>query len=189
MTSTLLTPVKWSVNDYHQMIASGLLRDRRVELLDGDIVEMPPVEPPHEGVGDAAIEHLRERLGRQVLIRGGKAVTLPTSEPLPDIAVVERRGYSDHHPYPENIYLLIEIANSKPARDIEVKRLTYAKAGIPEYWVFDLEKDELRVFRDIQGAGDTADYRLDITWEEDIIEIQAFPDVTLSVAAMKQLIA
>jgi Uma2 family endonuclease len=188
MTSALLTPVKWTVDEYHQMIASGLLRDRRVELLNGDVVEMAPVEPPHEGMSDAAIEHLRDRLGRRVLVRAGKAVTLPTSEPLPDIAVVERRDYSDHHPYPENIYLLIEIANSRPERDLEVKRPVYARAGIAEYWVFDLLHDELRVFRDVMSTGDGADYQTDITWQDDLISMQAFPDVALSVAAMKRLV-
>ncbi|MDB9529309.1 Uma2 family endonuclease [Oscillatoria sp. CS-180] len=184
MTSTLLTPVKWSVDDYHKMIAAGLLRDRRVELLNGDIVEMAPVEPAHEGMGDAATEHLREQLGYQVLVRAGKAVTLPTSEPLPDIAVVERRDYADHHPYPDNIYLLIEIANSRPERDTEVKRPTYASAGIREYWVFNLDKDELRVFRDAADG----DYQTDITWQDDAISIQAFPEVILSVNAMKRLV-
>ncbi|MEM6426789.1 MAG: Uma2 family endonuclease, partial [Cyanobacteria bacterium P01_D01_bin.128] len=167
------------------MVTAGFLDDYRVELLDGDIVEMPPVEPPHEGVGDAAIEHLRDRLGGRVLIRGGKAITLPTSEPLPDIAVVERRNYTDHHPYPENIYLLIEIANSRPERDTEGKRPIYARAGITEYWVFDLVNDELRVFRDALDG----DYQRDITWESDTIQMQAFPDVVLSVAAMRRLIA
>jgi Uma2 family endonuclease len=183
MTSTLLAPIKWTVDEYHQMIAAGVLRDRRVELLSGDVVEMAPVEPPHEGVSDAAIEHLRERLGRRVLVRAGKAVTLPVSEPLPDIAVVQRRDYSDHHPYPDNIYLLIEIANSRPERDLEVKRPVYARAGIAEYWVFDLVKNELRIFRDVADG----DYQTDITWSEPTITLQAFPDVALSVAAMKRL--
>lgn len=183
MTSTLLTPVKWSLDDYHQMILAGVLRDRRVELIDGDIVEMAPVEPVHEGMGDAITEHLRERLGRRVLVRSGKAITLPTSEPIPDVAVVERRDYCDHHPYSENIFLLIEIANSRPARDLEVKRPIYASAGILEYWVFDLEKDELRVFRDIADG----DYQTDLTWQDDAIAPIAFPEVTLSVAAMRSL--
>lgn len=183
MTSTLLTPVKWSVDDYHQMIAAGLLSDRQVELLDGDIVKMTPVDPPHEERGDAVAEHLRECLGRRVLVREGKAITLPTSEPIPDVAVVERRSYGDHHPYPENIYLLIEIANSRPERDIDVKRPLYARAGIVEYWVFDLVNDEFRVFRDCANG----DYQTDITWTEPTITLQTFPDVVLSVAALQNL--
>lgn len=189
-TSTLLTPIKWSIDDYHQMIASGLLCDRRVELLDGDIVEMVPVEPLHDDVREELASYLRSVLSDRARVREATAVTLPNrSEPIPDISVVRPQRYRDRHPYVEDIYLLIEIANSRPVRDTEVKRLTYARAGIPEYWVFDLEKDDLRVFRDIQGAGDEADYQLDITWEEDMIEIQAFPDIALSATTMKQLIA
>ncbi|HEY9887809.1 MAG TPA: Uma2 family endonuclease [Candidatus Obscuribacterales bacterium] len=183
MAGTILTPVKWSLERYHQMAAAGVLEDYRVELLDGDIVEMTPVDPPHEERGDAVAEHLRQGLGRRVLVREGKAITLPTSEPIPDVAVVERRSYGDHHPYPENIYLLIEIANSRPERDIDVKRPIYARAGIVEYWVFDLVNDEFRVFR---GCAD-GDYQTDIPWTEPTITLQAFPDVVLSVSAMKQL--
>lgn len=133
---------RWSVDDYHRMIASGILDERRVELLDGVIVEMKPPEPIHEEMGDTAAEHLRERLGYQVRVREGKAITLsPASEPILDIAVVERHSYAERHPYPENIYWLIEIANSRSARDTEVKT----------------------------------------------IEIQAFPEITLSLKSMKTL--
>lgn len=154
MTQAINPPIntlpiaRWSVDEYHRMISAGLLIDRRVELLNGVIVEMPPVEPIHEGRGDNA---------------------------------------ADHHPYPENIYLLIEIANSRPARDLKIKRQIYAREGIREYWVMDLEKDELRVFRDIEGEGDAADYQADITWASDTIQIQTFPDVVLSLSAMKHL--
>lgn len=189
MVQTLehLSPIKWSVDDYHRMIAAGILRDRRVELLDGDIVAMSPVEPIHDDIGDELAAYLRAQLGKQAKIRECKGVTLPTSEPQPDIAVVENRRYGDHHPYPENIYLLIEIAKSRPTRDLETKRRIYARANICEYWVFDLEKQTLRVFRDIQGEGELADYRIDAAWQVDTIRIEAISDVALSATEMRQL--
>ena len=189
MVQTLekLIPIKWSVDDYHQMIAAGILCDRCVELLDGDIVAMSPVEPIHDDIGDELAAYLRAKLGERAKIRECKGVTLPTSEPQPDIAVVENRRYGEHHPYPENIYLLIEIAKSRPTRDLETKRKIYAKASICEYWVFDLEKQELRVFRDIQGEGETVDYQVDSAWMMDTICIEALNDVVLSATEMKQL--
>lgn len=183
---------KWSVDDYHQMIDIGLLRDRQVELLNGDIVEMSPVGSLHEGRGDNVADYLRERLGYRARIRGNKAVTLsPTSEPEPDIAVVEYRDYSDHHPYPENIYLLIEIAKTSLTYDLEVKRPAYARAGIQEYWVLDIVNQKLYVFHSLSGKGVTADYQveevLNLAAEAPIIRIQAFPDIELSVGKMQQL--
>lgn len=175
-----LIPIKWSVEDYHQMIAVGLLCDRRVELLEGDIVEMSPVEPIHDDIGDELAAYLRSKLSARAKIRECKAVTLPTSEPQPDIAIVENRRYGDHHPYPENIYLLIEIAKSRPARDLETKRQIYAKAGIQEYWVLNLAAQELRVFRDIVQAGGIPDYQIKAAWELQTISILAFPDIALS---------
>mgnify|MGYP001792047774 CR=1 FL=1 len=190
MTSTLLTPEKWSLDRYHQMIGEGRLEDCRVEMVEGDFVEMAPVEPLHDDVREELTSYLRSMLGDRARVREATAVTLPNqSEPIPDIAVVRPQRYRDRHPQVEDIYLLIEIANSRPARDTEVKRLIYARAGITDYWVFDLEKDELRVFRDVAGSGDGADYQTDITWQDDAISIQAFPEVVLSAVKMMQLIA
>lgn len=189
MVQTLeqLTPVRWSVDDYHQMVRAGILRDRRVELLEGNIVEMSPVEPIHDDLGDELAAYLRAKLGARAKIRECKAVTLPTSEPQPDIAVVENRRYGDHHPYPENIYLLIEIAKSRPARDLEVKRQIYARSGIVEYWVFNLEKQELKVFRDLQGDQGVADYRVDAAWTMDTLCIEAIDEIVLSAVELRRL--
>ena len=177
-----LTPAKWSVADYHEMIAAGVLCDRRVELLDGMITEMPPVDPIHEDMGDEFAIYLRSALGDRAKIRECKSITLPTSEPQPDIAIVENRRYRDHHPYPENIYLLIEIAKSKPARDLETKRKIYARAGIREYWVLDLKLGEFRVFREPVGDGADYDYQVDIIWEQETIQPLAFPQVAISIS-------
>ena len=183
-----LTPAKWTLDEYHQMISAELLIDRRVELLNGVIVEMPPLEPIHEYTEEELVAYLRPLLKGHAKVREAKAITLPDkgdgpSEPIPDISVVKDQRYRDRHPYPEDIYLLIEVANSQPARDLQAKRLIYAKAGIAECWVFDLQKQEMRVFRGIQDG----DYQSDVVWELDTITIQAFPDVTLSANTMKRL--
>lgn len=172
-----LKTVKWSVDDYHRMIRAGILQDRRVELLAGDIVEMVPVEPEHEDTGDMLAEYLRRMLGQQAKVRECKAITLSASEPQPDIAVVETRRYREHHPYPEQIYLLIEIAKSRPVRDVETKRKVYAAAGIQDYWVLNLQTQQLRVFRDIVDG----DYQSDQVWMSKTISPLCFPEVELSV--------
>ena len=102
---------------------------------------MAPIDPIHDDIQEELAEYLRRQLGNHAKVREAKAVTLlDNSEPIPDISIVRPQRYRDRHPYVEDIYLLIEIANSRPARDTKVKRSIYARAGIPKYWVFNLEK-------------------------------------------------
>jgi Uma2 family endonuclease len=143
MTSAIVT-VKWTIDDYHRLIEAGILSDRRVELLNGQIVEMPPEREPHAHLSSDAADYLREELR-------GKPITLPNqSEPEPDIAIVQDLGdtYLKHHPYPENIFWVIEYSNASLTKDLEVKSKTYAQAGIREYWVINLKRMELIIFQD-----------------------------------------
>jgi Uma2 family endonuclease len=171
---------KWTIDEYHRMIAAEILRDRRVELLKGEIVEMSPEGEPHAYCSDEAGEYLAKLLGERAKIRQAKPITLPNdSEPEPDIAIVQRLGrdYREHHPYPENIFWLIEYANSSLEKDLEIKSKIYAEVGIPEYWVVNLKKLHLVVFREpLEG-----DYATKLTLTAGIIQPLAFPDVSVSV--------
>ncbi|MFB8787498.1 MAG: Uma2 family endonuclease [Potamolinea sp.] len=143
---------KWRIDEYHSMITAGILSDRRVELLQGEIVEMPPEGEPHAYCSDEAGEYLSSNCWASApQVRQAKPITLPNdSEPEPDIAIVQRLGrdYREHHPYPENIFWLIEYANSSLEKDLERKSKIYAEAGISEYWVVNLKKLHLVVFRE-----------------------------------------
>ena len=172
-----LPTAKWSVEDYHRMIAAGILCDRHVELLEGDIVETTPTDPLHDGTGDAISDYLRDCFSTLARIREGKPITLLTSEPQPDIAIVERRDYRDHHPFVENIFLLIEIAKSRPVRDLKTKRPIYAQAGIQDYWVVNLQTDELTIFREPAEG----DYLMSEVLTDGEICPLAFPEMVLSV--------
>jgi Uma2 family endonuclease len=185
MTQTTERPplMKWGLDKYHELVKAGVLEDCRVELLNGDIVEMSPVDPVHDDTQEELVEYLRTKLGEKARVREAKAVTLPNdSEPIPDISVVKAQRYRDRHPYSEDVYLLIEIANSRPGRDLGPKRQVYAQAGIREYWVFNLAQQELKVFRDIQGD----DYQTELTWSAETICIQAFPEVELETAVLRE---
>ncbi len=175
-----LIAAKWTINDYHRMIAAGILCDRKVELLKGEIVEMPPEGEPHAYCSDEAGEYLSNLLGKRAKIRQAKPITLPNdSEPEPDIAIVQRLGrdYREHHPYPENIFWLIEYANSSLEKDLERKSKIYAEVGIPEYWVVNLKKSHLVVFREPLDG----DYATKFTLATGIIQPLAFPDVSVLV--------
>jgi Uma2 family endonuclease len=180
MSTTL---AKWTIDDYHRMIAAGILDNRRVELLRGEIVEMPPEGEPHAYFSSEAGEYLIQLLGNRATIRINKPITLPDdSEPEPDIAIAQRLGreYLQHHPYPENIFWLIEYSNSSLDKDLATKSQVYAQANIPEYWVVNLKTRQLIVLRDPQAG----EYVSQSIVTAGTIYPLAFPDVSVDVDAI-----
>jgi Uma2 family endonuclease len=172
---------KWTLDDYHRMIDVGLLDDRKVELLNGEIVEMSPEGLPHAYFSQEFGDYLKQALGDRATIRQGKPITIisSNSEPEPDLAIVQPLGreYLQHHPYPENIFWLIEFSNTSLAKDLTAKRNAYASANIQEYWVVDLKRRQLNVFRNpVDG-----DYRLERSLTDGEITPLAFPEMSVAV--------
>lgn len=176
------TTAKWTIENYHQMIAAGILADRRVELLNGEIVEMAPEGTPHAAYSQEAGDYLRSILGSRAKIREAKPITLlsTNSEPEPDIAIVAPHPiqvYLQHHPYPEDIFWLIEFSDSSLSKDLENKSQIYAAAEISEYWVINLKTLKLIVFRSpVDGV-----YESKATFETGTITPLAFPDLMISI--------
>jgi Uma2 family endonuclease len=176
----MITTMKWTLDDYHHIVDAGILDDRHVELLNGEIIEMAPEGTPHSYYGDEAAEYLRTLLQGQAKVREGRPITLPDhSEPEPDLAIVEPLGtvYLEHHPYPENIFWLIEFSDSSLTKDLEVKTKIYATAGIQEYWVVNLRQMKLVVFR----QPETGDYASKQTFTTGDMRSLAFPDISVSI--------
>jgi Uma2 family endonuclease len=182
------TAYKWSIDRYHQIIAAGILdeplveglRQRSVELLQGEIIVMSPEGESHAYYNTEVADYLRELLGNKVKIRDAKPITLPNdSEPAPDIAIVKPLGtaYLEHHPYPDDIFWLIEFANTTLKKDLGVKKKIYAAAGIPEYWVVNLQATELKIFRDLIDG----EYREELTLITGSIQPRSFPDTIVDV--------
>ncbi|MEL7050903.1 MAG: Uma2 family endonuclease [Cyanobacteria bacterium J06559_1] len=174
---------KWTLEDYHRMIESGVLDHRRVELIKGEIVEMAPEGEPHAYFVSESGEYLTDLLGKRAKVRYGNPITLPNhSEPEPDIAVVQRLGkeYFRHHPYPENIFWLIEYSDSSLKKDLHLKPQVYAEVGIPEYWVVDINQQSLIVFRFPENGR----YTSQTTYTEGNISPVTFPDLSVSVSAI-----
>ncbi len=175
-----LIAAKWSIDDYHQMVDSGLLDDRSVELINGEIIQMAPEGVGHSFYCKSTAKYLRVLFGDLVEIHEAHPITLPnSSEPEPDIAIVKTPAsrYRAHHPYPDDIFWLIEIANSTLIKDLGVKKELYAAAGIAEYWVMDLQKVELVVFCDLTADG----YQLENHLNSGTISSIAFPDLPVDI--------
>ena len=172
---------KWTLDDYHRMIEAGILSDRPVELLNGEIVTMPPEGPEHAFLGHSGGKYLERLLHERAEVRQGRPITLPNqSEPEPDLAIVKPLGvvYRDRHPYAEDIFWVVEFSRTSLAKDLDAKRQIYAAASIPEYWVVNLKAQAVVVFRD-PAAGD---YQSQQTFSDGSVQLVAFPDVSVSVA-------
>jgi Uma2 family endonuclease len=178
-----LIPAKITLEQYHRMVDAGIWTDRHVELLNGVVVEMPPEGPSHASDSSRTGELLIYILGQRAHVRFAKPITLPNhSEPEPDLAIVQRLDdyYRNHHPYAENIFWLVEYANSSLEKDLGVKADIYAAARISEYWVVNLQDNKLIVFRDpVNGKYQS---RQELT--SGSISPLAFPDVAIDVAQL-----
>ena len=148
---------RFTVDEYHRMIETGILGENdRVELIDGWIIEMSPIGPPHTTCVSLILAALQESLPDGWCVRGQGPLTLQTSEPEPDVAVVRGgiRDYRDHHPAGPEIALVIEVADTSLKFDRAEKRQQYATAEIPEYWIVNLADRCVEVHRDPAGGGE-----------------------------------
>ncbi|MGP1386588.1 MAG: Uma2 family endonuclease [Thainema sp.] len=173
------TLTKWSVADYHRMRDLGILDRRRCELIRGEIWDMAPEGEFHRFINDRGAEYLRRILQSKAKVFEAHPITLVKSEPQPDIAIVRLPDtrYLKHHPYPDEIYWLVEVADTTLTYDLNTKRQLYAQAGIQEYWVIDIAGRQLTVFRDLQNG----DFSTQITVKDGVIHPVAFPEVAIAV--------
>ena len=131
----MISITKWNVEDYHCMIDAGIIKDRQVELINGEIIDMSPEGPIHRFLNHRAVKYLRHLLGNLSEVMEAHPITLVNSEPEPDITIVRSPDtlYLNRHPYPEDIYWIIEIADSTIQKDLGTKKELYANSGIEEY--------------------------------------------------------
>jgi len=137
MTTLLLH--RWTINDYHHIVATGVLAEHRCELIRGEIIDMAPEGPEHAHRCETSARYLERLFGQGWWARQGKPITLSDSEPEPDIAIVREQDYSQRHPTPEDISLVVEYSFTTQVKDTGVKRDIYAEAGIANYIVVDLK--------------------------------------------------
>ncbi|MEA1049085.1 Uma2 family endonuclease [Lamprobacter modestohalophilus] len=148
------------VDAYHQMIHAGIFdEDDRVELIDGELRAMPPINPDHAGKNKRLNRLLSLRVGDRALVSVQDPLTLaPRSEPEPDLMLLRPRDdfYEGANPTPADVLLVIEICNSSLQYDREVKVPLYAAHRVPEVWLVDLQHRRLELYREPGSDG----YRL-----------------------------
>lgn len=140
---------RFTNDDFIEMSKAGLFADQRVILIDGEFIHTPPPIPPHDTALSLTDYALREmfRVGHYVRVQTGFPTDLE-SNPMPDLAVVtgSPRDYAAAHP--RVAILIVEVADTSLTMDTKTKPFLYAAAGVPEYWVIDVNTPELIVFRD-----------------------------------------
>lgn len=138
-----------SVEDYHLMGKVGILNEKGIELINGEIIEMSPIGSKHAAIVEKIKDLLVIFLHKKAIVRVQNPIfTNKFSEPEPDLAIVKFRTdyYIDHHPKPEETFLVIEIADSSLEYDREVKLPIYALAGIPEFWIINLKDKQIEIY-------------------------------------------
>lgn len=147
----------FTVEEYHRLAQAGILgEDDRVELLEGEIVEMAPIGSRHAACVKRAAALFHEHLGKEVIVSVQDPIHLSSySEPQPDLALLRPRPdfYASSHPGPGDVLLVVEVTETTASYDREVKTPIYARAGIPEVWLVDLERDRIEVFRQPSPQG------------------------------------
>ena len=173
----------WTRAEYHRIGEMGLLADRRVQLIRGQVIEMSPMKSRHATGIILMAEVFREILGLQGgSIRQQLPLVLNShSEPEPDLAVVSGspRDYAQAHP--TTALLVGEVSDSTLKFDQQTKSALYAEAGIPEYWILNLVDNQVEVYRDPSPEG----YQTRQVWgSQDLISSLINPDRRVSVSEL-----
>ena len=184
-TETNLELRLWTVEEYHRMTEAGIFApDERVELLNGRIIWMIAKGTAHRSAVGRIDRLLQDCLKNRALICVQDPVKLnDRSEPEPDISVVKIHplDYADHHPTPSEVYLIIEVADSSLKLDCETKAQAYSLAGIKDYWVLDVVKRELHIFRNPTENGYESQV---IIMESETVSPLEFPDLQIRLSDM-----
>ena len=147
---------RFSADDYQRMGQAGILRrEDRVELIDGEIIAMTPIGPRHCASVDRANRAFVTKAGDSAIVRVQGSVRLSFyTEPEPDLVLLRPRPdfYSSAHPGPADILLIVEIAQTSIDYDREVKSGVYARSGVPEYWLADLNENLLTCYSSPEGG-------------------------------------
>jgi Uma2 family endonuclease len=148
---------RFNTQEYYRMAETGVLKpESRVELLEGEILDMSPIGPFHGGVVNY-LSRVFNRLGRgRWLVAVQNPVHLDDhSEPQPDLMLLkpEADDYKARHPGPEDVYLVIEVADTTLDYDREKKLPAYGRAGIAETWLVNLAEETIEVCREPHLAG------------------------------------
>jgi Uma2 family endonuclease len=181
----VLTTHRFTAEEYHRMAETGLLKpDARVELLDGEIIDMSPIGPPHSGATNRLNHWFTERAKGRWIVAVQNPVRLDDySEPQPDLMLLKPVPdfYGSRHPRPNDVLLLIEVADTSLDVDREKKLPAHARARISEVWIVNVPDKTIEVYREPKLGGYQS---VTVIRAGEKASSQAFPDVAVGVAEL-----
>ena len=167
------------------MAETGVLRpDARVELLNGQIVDMSPIGPLHGSVVNRLTRIFNLQSRKRWFVSSQNSLRVDDySEPQPDVMLLRSRedDYASAHPEPSDVYLLVEVSDSTVDLDQKEKLAIYAESGVGEVWIVNLVDDQVEIYRE------PAFGRYSVTAtasKEETISPVAFPDLQISVGEL-----
>lgn len=169
-----------TVEEWQRMAQAGVFDpDLRLELLDGEILVMSPIGPPHNACVDRLTRLFTSKLGDRVIARAGLGGHRRALTAAADAALLRPREdfYRDEMPRPVDIVLLVEVADTSHRRDRHKLR-RYAQEGVGEAWLADVEADRLEVHRDLRRDGSAS---TTVFARGERVSMLAFPDVEFEV--------
>jgi len=176
---------RYTVDEYRRMGEAGILgEDDRVELIEGEVIEMAPIGTVHAGTVDYLVGVLLRGVGDRAIVRSQNPVALGSrSEPQPDLTLLQPRPdfYRSRHPTPADVFLVVEVADTTQRYDRQVKLPLYARHGIPEVWIVDLESNALHVFRDPSADGYRSEARVA---DLGAVPVKGIPGITVDLRAL-----
>lgn len=137
-----------TVEEYHKMGEVGILKEKGLELINGEIIEMSPKGSKHAAVLARINKILSQQLGEFILRIQDPIIASNLSEPEPDVAILKYRAdfYGEEHPHGKDVLLAIEISDTSISYDRKVKLPIYAESGVPECWLIDVNKKEIHTY-------------------------------------------
>jgi Uma2 family endonuclease len=150
-----LTPRRFTAAEYYQMIDAGVFaEDERLELIDGEIVEMSPIGNPHSACVRRLIKLLSQLCSERAIVDAQDPVVAGAAYvPQPDLALLRPRPdfYASQTPTPADCFLVIEVGDTSAEFDRQIKMPRYARGGVAELWLVDLQRDVVVVYQDPVG--------------------------------------
>jgi len=176
------TRMRITTDRYQKMVATGVLtKYDRIELIEGEMLNMAPIGPKHATVADRLARLFMLAVHDAAIVSCGRPVNLGDfSDPQPDVMLLKPRldDYGNAHPNAADVLLLIEVSDSTLTFDQSTKLSLYARYGVSEYWVVDVEGKRIVVYREPAAKGYAR--KLDFS-APNAISPQAFPDVEVAV--------
>ena len=184
----IATVKKFTIKDYHRLTELGFFQENdKVELIRGELIEMAAKGTPHSVCETRLERELYKLIGERATLRGQQPIILSSdSQPEPDRVIVRNRedDYLRSHPHPEDILLLIEIADSSLDYDQTTKLSVYAENNITDYWIFNLVEYCLECYSEpYQNLQREFGYRhKSIYLPNELVTLPCFPELTLDLS-------